>query len=341
MQTFFFMQHNFFPSQYSTLSASALQAYLIDAYKLPAETTCSLLIRNVSDTYLLQNTENKYIFKIYRDVHRKLDEIRGEVSLLNALKAEGRSVSYPLADRYNRQIQQFNAIEGVRNGILFTFAPGKVIYDLNETQLRTLGTAIAQLHVSTSALKLNHSRLVFNFQTTLFDPLHTLEPHLKDMPADFDYLKNIAERVIQKFESFDTASFSTGYCHYDLFPKNFHFDDKGKITFFDFDFAGKGYLVNDLMSFLNHYFFHQLNNAITKEQAATDFNIFLDAYQQVRKLTRDEIDAIPYLGICFHLFFLKFFYDQFDDWSNSFLTPKFTRSRIELIRKWELMYCNF
>ncbi|MGO4878901.1 phosphotransferase enzyme family protein [Pedobacter psychrotolerans] len=335
------MQHRLFPAQYSTLSSAALQAHLIDAYQLPADTTCRLLIRNVSDTYLLENSESQYIFKIYRDAHRKLDEISGEVSLLNALKADGHSVSYPITDRHNRQIQQFNAIEGLRNGILFTFAPGKVIYDLNETQLHTLGTDIAKLHVSTSAITLSHPRPVFNFQTTLLDPLNSLQPHLKEMPEDFEYLKDIAQRVIQKFKSFDSASFSTGYCHYDLFPKNFHFDEKGKITLFDFDFAGHGYLVNDLMSFLNHYFFHQLNNAITKEQAAKDFNIFLDAYQQVRKLSPDEIDAIPYLGICFHLFFLKFFYDHFDDWSNPFLTPKFTRSRIELIRKWELMYCNF
>ena len=335
------MTAQIFPAQYSTLSSTALQAHLINAYQLNADTTCKLLIRNVSDTYLLENTESKYIFKIYRNAHRKLDEIKAEVSLLNALKAAGHSVSYPITDQNNHQIQHFNAMEGLRNGVLFTYAPGKVIHDLNEIQLQTLGFDVAKMHITMSSVTLDDSRPVFNFQTTLLDPLDTLKPHLKEMPEEFQYLEEISSRVIQKFESFDTQSFSTGYCHYDLLPKNFHFDEEGKITLFDFDFAGQGYLINDLMSFLNHFFFHQLNKAITKEQASADFNIFLNAYQTVRKLTPDEIEAIPYLGICFHLFFLKFYYDHFDDFSNPFLTPKFTKHRIDLIRRWETMYCNF
>ncbi|MFW0717679.1 phosphotransferase enzyme family protein [Pedobacter sp. N23S346] len=335
------MPHHFFPAQYSTLSSAALQTHLIESYQLATDTTCRLLIRNVSDTYLLENSKNKYIFKIYRNAHRKLEEIKAEVALLNALKAEGHSVSFPISDQHHKQVQQFKAAEGLRNGVLFSFAEGKVIHDLDQNHLDTLGKSIARIHQTTATIKLADPRPSFNFQTTLLEPIATLEPHLKDMPEELDYLKEISNRVIKKIESFDTNSFSTGYCHYDLFPKNFHFDEAGDITFFDFDFAGYGYLINDLMSFLNHYFFHQLNNVITKEQAAADFNAFLKAYQQVRKLTADEIEAIPYLGICFHIFFLKFFYDNFDDFSNPFLTPKFTRHRIDLIRKWETMYCNF
>jgi Ser/Thr protein kinase RdoA (MazF antagonist) len=335
------MKLDIFPAQYSTLSSSALQAYLINFYQLPADFKCRLLIRNVSDTYLLENDDDKYIFKIYRNAHRKLEEIKAEVELLNALKANGNAVSYPIRDQRDQQIQQFQAAEGQRNGVLFSFAEGEVVYDLNEIQLLTLGRDTAKLHQTTSVVRLAHPRPFFNFQTTLIDPLATLELHLKAMPDELSYLKDIANRVIKKFESFNTDSFSTGYCHYDLFPKNFHFDENGKITFFDFDFAGHGYLINDLMSFLNHYFFHQLNNAITKEQADLDFEIFLKAYQEVRPLTADEIEAIPYLGICFHIFFLKFFYDNFDDWSNLFLTPKYTKHRIDLIRKWEALYCNF
>ena len=335
------MNPDIFPAQYSTLSSAALQAHLIHAYGLPVDTTCRLLIRNVSDTYLLENTESKYIFKIYRNAHRKLQEIKAEVELLNILKADGHSVSFPISDQHHKQIQQFQAAEGLRNGVLFSFAAGKVIHELDQNHLNTLGKAIAKIHQTTGTIKLTHTRPLFNFQTTLQDPIATLEPHFKEMPEELNYLKEIANRVIQKFESFDTQSFSTGYCHYDLFPKNFHFDEEGKITFFDFDFAGHGYLINDLMSFLNHFFFHQLNNAITKEQAAADFNTFLNAYQTIRKLTPNEIEAIPYLGICFHIFFLKFFYDNFDDWSNPFLTPKYTKHRIDLIRKWETLYCNF
>lgn len=332
---------DFFPAQYSTLSAKALQDYLIAAYQLPDNTTCRLLIKNVSDTYILENHQNQYIFKIYRDSHRKLIEIEAEVSLLNALKADGNSVSYPIPDVKGKQIQQLRAIEGVRNGILFSYAKGKVIHDLNDGHLKTLGNAIARLHETTSVVTLNNPRPVFDFQTTLVEPIKTLEPHFEHMPEELEYLKTIAAQVIEKFKCFNTNEFAVGYCHYDFFPKNFHFDEDGKITFFDFDFAGKGFLINDLMSFLNHYFFHQLNHQITEAQAKIDFDIFLKAYQEIRPLTKDEITAIPYLGICFHIYFLKFFYDNYDDWSNAFLTPRYVKHRIDLIRKWVAIYCNF
>jgi len=335
------MTHHIFPAQYSTLSSVALQHYLIEVYGLDLDTKCSLLIKNVSDTYLLRSNNQKYIFKIYRDHHRKLEEIKGEVSLLNALKANGNPVSYPITDNEGKQIQQFTAIEGVRNGVLFSYAVGKVIHDLNDENLKTLGNAMAKLHQTTSTIKLSQQRPLFNFQTTLFDPIATLETHLGDMPEELQYLKTVAGKVIKKFESFDTDSFSVGYCHYDFFPKNFHFDEEGKITFFDFDFAGEGFLIYDLMTFLNHYFFHQLNNLITVEQAEIDFQTFLNAYQQVKGLSKEEIEAIPYLGICFHIFFLKFFYDNYDDWSNAFLTPRYVKHRIDLIKKWENMYCKF
>ncbi|WP_412469325.1 phosphotransferase enzyme family protein [Pedobacter sp. KLB.chiD] len=332
---------NFFPAQYSTLSAAALKNYLIKTYQLEQSTTCRLLIRNVSDTYILENLNQKYIFKIYRDAHRKRNEIEGEVELLNILNANGNSVAYPIRDIEGKQIQQFNAIEGLRNGVLFSFARGKVILDLADRHLIQLGHDMAKLHQSASSIKLTHPRPIFNFETTLFEPLKDLEPHFAEMKEEYAYLRNIAEKVVQKFEEFNTSAFGYGYCHYDFFPKNFHFDEHGKITFFDFDFAGEGYLINDLMSFLNHYFFHQQSNSISREQAEKDFVTFLTAYQQVNPLTDDELQAIPYLGITFHIFFLKFFYDHYDDWSNIFLTPRYTRHRVALIKKWEEMYCNF
>lgn len=330
-----------FPAQYSTLSSVALKEYLIETYQLEKSTQCRLLIRNVSDTYILEGKNNKYIFKIYRDTHRKLSEIEAEVELLNILKINNHPVSYPIKDSKGNQIQKFNAIEGIRNGVLFSYAEGKVIIDLSTNNLEIFGTSLASIHNTTSSIKLKNSRQPYNFETTLFEPLKTLKPHFLEMEEEYQYLIEVSNKVVHKFDQFNVSNFSYGYCHYDFFPKNFHFDDAGNITFFDFDFAGQGYLINDLMSFLNHYFFHRLNNLISTDQATSGFETFLKAYQTVRKLSMQEIEAIPYLGITFHIFFLKFFYDNYDDWSNAFLTPKYAKHRVDLIKKWAEMYCNF
>src|ERR1700704_2765937 len=100
-----------FPTQYSTLSSIALNDFLSERYGF-TDTSCRLLIRNVSDTYLLESRTDKYIFKIYRDAHRKLDEIKGEAELLTILADRGAMVSYPIKDIHGDIIQAFNAAEG-------------------------------------------------------------------------------------------------------------------------------------------------------------------------------------------------------------------------------------
>src|ERR1700760_4855976 len=101
---------NIFPTQYSTLSSKALNTFISERYGL-GETNCRLLIRNVSDTYIIESATDKYILKIYRDAHRKLDEIKGEAELLTVLADRGAKVSYPLTDLSGDKIQSFNAAE--------------------------------------------------------------------------------------------------------------------------------------------------------------------------------------------------------------------------------------
>jgi Ser/Thr protein kinase RdoA (MazF antagonist) len=87
-----------FPTQYSTLDASALGAYVGENYGF-TDLSCRLLIRNVSDTYSLSAGHDRYILKIYRDAHRTLDEIRGEVELLELLKSKNIGVAAPIPDK--------------------------------------------------------------------------------------------------------------------------------------------------------------------------------------------------------------------------------------------------
>lgn len=322
-----------FPTQYSTLKSDAVNLHLQQQYGLK-ETTCRLLIRNVSDTYLVEGVDEKYIFKIYRDAHRSLDEIKGELELINTLKNAGIGVAYPITDLNGKQVQQFDAAEGVRNGVLFSFAKGSVAIDLDQDQLSTIGREVAKMHQVTSSIEIQHHRPVFDFDTTLIRPLKTLEPHFENMPEEFTWLSETAQLIIDKLSELGADNFSYGYIHYDLLPKNFHFDELNNLTLFDFDFAGKGHLVNDLMTLRVHYFFHKQFNRISPEQADQDFKTLIEAYREIRPLSEQELAAIPYLGFMFWVFFLEFYYLHFEDWSNTFLTPNFVKQRVQLIKKW-------
>jgi Ser/Thr protein kinase RdoA (MazF antagonist) len=329
-----------FPTQYSTLSPAALRDHIEINYGV-GPLTGRLLIRNVSDTYLFESPTTKYIFKIYRDAHRTLPEIEGEVELLKVLHERGARVAYPIRNLQGGSIQHFQAAEGIRHGVLFYFAPGKPVLDMGDEQLQTTGREMAAIHNITAAIELKHPRPVYDIQTTLLGPLKTIEPHYKELADEYNYLLETADKVIEKMKQFDTAAFSYGYCHYDFLPKNFHFDEQGGATFFDFDFAGKGYLAYDIMTFYAFFFFFIDMGRISQEKADRDFGVFLAAYREVRPLSAEEVEAVPYLAFMWWVFFMEFYQKHFEDWSNTFLTPRFIRERVALIRKWVDLYCRF
>jgi Ser/Thr protein kinase RdoA (MazF antagonist) len=329
-----------FPTQYSTLSTAALGPHLSEIYGLPG-LSGRYLLRGVSDTYLFQNEAAQYIFKIYREAHRTRPEIEGEVELLTYLQTHGARVAAPLPTQTGEFLVPFEAAEGRRFGVLFTFAPGEVARDLSEAQLRTVGREMATVHQLTAGLTLRHPRPRYDLETTLRQPLRVVAPAFHDNPEDYAYLQQLVAQVTAKLESFDLAAFSYGYCHYDFLPKNFHFDASGQVTFFDFDFAGAGYLVNDVMTFFVHYFLHRLHKVVSAEKAAEDFAVFVAAYREVRPLTDTELAAIPYLGVGFWLFYLEFQYRHFEDFSNAFFGPRFLRERVAWIRQWAAWYCSF
>ena len=329
-----------FPAQYSTLSAAALKTFIEKVYGFEL-ITCRLLVRNVSDTYILESPETKFIFKIYRTHYRSFDEIKGEVELLNLLKANGAPVSYPIPDLNGAQVQLFNAAEGTRHGVLFSFAIGKVVPDPDEQQLKMIGKNIALMHNITSGCILPFERIVYNTETTLNRPLQIIKHRFADLPDEYNDLCDLAKKVIHKLNQFETSGFSVGYCHYDLLSKNFHFDEANHITFFDFDWMGNGYLANDLMTFRVQLFFLAHLNMITQEEADERFMVFVDAYRDQRPFSKQEQEAIPYLGIMFWIFAFGFYEDNFDDFSNTFLGPRFIKDRVALIKKWAGWYCDF
>ncbi len=327
-----------FPTQYSTLSAPALGKAIESLYGFPP-LSCRYLLRGVSDTYKLEGETARYIFKVYRDAHRSLEEIKGEVELLNALHEGGTSVSYPIRDRDGRQIQSFEAAEGTRYGVLFSYAAGKPVGVISDEQIANTGRAMAQVHNITSTIQLSHERRSYNHHSTLLGPIAALAPAFHELPDEYQYLQDTATAIIKKLDGLDTSSFSEGYCHFDFLPKNFHIDEHNKVTFFDFDFAGKGFLANDLMTYWTHFALDVILGKSTREESERAFGVFLDAYREIRPVSAEEVRAIPYLNLGFWVFYLGFHYDQFDDFSTHFFTTRFIRERVALIKKIMDLYC--
>lgn len=47
-----------------------------------------------------------------------------------------------------------------------------------------------------------------------------------------------------------------------------------------------------------------------------------------------RLKAIPYLGFAWWMFYMGFYPENFDDWSNAFWGPRFIRERVALMKQW-------
>lgn len=320
-----------FPTRYSTLAASALASFIRQQFGFEG-VDCRFKFRNVSDTYTVNTAGSAFILKIFRNTHRSQEEIMGEIALLQQLYQNGIRVALPVPDLSGDCLQTFNAAEGIRHGVLYEFAPGSPIIEQADEQVVQCGAYLANLHLQTQQLKLPYNRKEYTLDTLLHQPLQAVAPAFEESgyPEGYVWLKETAAACYEKLQLLDTSQFSSGYCHYDFMPKNWHHDQQGAITLFDFDFSGKGWLVNDIASYA--IYLTLLNPG--KEEINRRLQLFIRSYTKIRPLHPQELEALPELGFLFWLFYLQYQYENFEDHTNVFFGPRFLRERIKLMEQY-------
>lgn len=325
-----------FKTSYSTLSPLALAGFISKAYALP-NVQCSFLVRGVGDTYLVTTSTSRYVLRVYRHGLRTKGQVQAEAELLTALQQHSVPVSYPVADIHNNHVQTFNAPEGERYAILFTYAAGITINMPGMAQLQALGRAMAAFHNVSANIQLTNTRWTFDAETTLYQPLQAVKFAFAHDMESFEWLQQTADAAQQKLQALHTTTFSSGYCQFDFLPKNFHFEED-KITLFDFDFFGYGWLANDVMTFWVHLCWEVLFGRVTQDAADAAFATFIAAYRGARPISRSELAALPWLSPRFWIFYLGFYptHDQF----YPLLQPANLKLRIDFIKKMAGKYWN-
>lgn len=298
-----------FPAIYSTLSPEALSFYISEKYALK-NVWCKLLVRGVGDTYLAETPDNRFILRVYRSSHRNLQQIKEEVALLQLLKETAVSVSWPVPDVSGETIQVLEAVEGERCAVLFSYAPGHAVRLPDEIQLQLLGSEMARFHQVSSSMARETARWEFNTDTMFIRPLEMFRAGFASIPEDYAWLQQAAEAAVKKLSA--AEGLSMGYCHFDLLPKNMHFEND-TITLFDFDFMGYGWLVNDIACYWQHLALEVYTKRMTQQVADEQYNILLDAYRTHRALSQEELEVVPYLAVGWWFFYMGFHtsHDQF------------------------------
>lgn len=278
------------PVTYSSISPDYLLKLVKEKYKVTKRIKITFIKRGFNDTYLIKEpTGKKYILRVYNNNRRNRESVNTElVMLLTMYKYTQINISYPILPKSGNMYVAIPAPEGERYAVLFTYAEGQPVRKLSAEQSFLLGAEIAKMHLY--AIKhYSFSTTGYNYDITKqFDTtLSTLRPILKEFPEQYNYLKVLKADFIKTFKEANQKELKRGICHGDLQAENIHFTDDNKLTIFDFDFMGKGYLAYDIGVFI--WYDH-------KNKPKEIVDSFIRGYETQRKLSATELRLLPYFS---------------------------------------------
>ncbi len=318
----FSMSH--FPVSKSNLSAKHLAVYLSEHYHFLSENTCRFIKPGINDTYLVESKDKQFVFRVYSYNWRSATEIQQELQFLDLLKSRGIAVSYPVLDNSNQYIQALNAPEGMRYGVLFSYAKGKKRMKSSAALHAKIGAAMASIHKISQSRALD--RPTYNESTLLIESFKQIQDFLSKDAPEFKWLKDTHVFLLKEFSNFDVRQLRQGIVHLDIWFDNINVTDQDEITFFDFDFCGNGWLCLDLA-----YYWLALHTVEPDQSTRlVKWNSFIKGYQSVEKITSEELRILPVLGLALYYFYFGNMCKRFENWSNFFLNEVYIEQYVKV-----------
>jgi len=320
-----------FPIIASTLSQTELGKFVTEKYQLKEYFDCKLFRTAVNHTYFMLSTHTKYVVRVYCHNWRSKVEIQQELELLNLLKNNNLSVSFPIPDKEGNLIQEINAPEGLRHVVLFTFAEGeKMRFMTNETCF-AIGSMMAKIHNITAIKKID--RVNYNSDVLLNKAYDHLNSFFSGDLNEMKYIKQITSKISKNFEDSNLLENQKGIVHLDIWYDNLSVNKENEITIFDFDNCGNGFLILDVGYFCKQLFFIESD----KNEYEIKVESFLNGYRKERSLSEKELKLIPEAGASIFVFYLGVQAQRFD-WSNIFLTENYLKMFVGRIKNWMEYY---
>lgn len=319
-----------FPITESTLSANSIGQFLKEKYNLSKKTKCKLFRTGMNHLYMINDGDEKFVFRVYTYNWRTKLEVAEELRLLIHLKQNNAPTIYPLVDKSNEFIQEFNAPEGKRYGVLFSFANGTKNARFSPETSYLIGQALAKIHKSTENFNLN--RIVYDARVLLIDSIQRTKLFFNKPSDEIRYLEQTADYLYKEFANVDTRNVRSGTVHLDFWFDNIHFNEENEVTVFDFDFCGNGWLCFDISYFLFQLFNTNPNSVDYQTKAES----FLKGYETIFKITDEEKRIIPFACLAIMTFYISMQCEKYDTWSNIFLNEDHLKRFVDSLKRWAI-----
>jgi len=320
-----------FPVTYSLLSRQALLAHIKDHYDFQKPIHLKYFLRGMNDTYIVETGSGKYIFRVYRADRRNRSEIAFELDVLNYLNQNDVNVSIPFARKDGSFINEFWVTEGVKHGVMFSFAEGheKPIHTLEDSYL--FGQSVARIHKVTEHFRSEHARENLDLEYLIDRPLDIIKLHMGHRLEDYyfihKWISELKEQLANKIEE----GLDWGICHGDLHGNtNAAFTDDGQLTHYDFDICGYGWRAYDIAEFR---LAREIHSGHDKDEVERLWQAFLNGYRQVRDLSRNDVEAVSIFVVLRQLWLFGLCFTEAELIGGADFDDGFIDSKMEYFRK--------
>lgn len=312
----------------SILAPDHLASLVVERYNMAPSSSCRLLKTGINHSYQVTASGQHYLLRVYFKGWKTELEISEELRVLNLLKDKEVSVSFPIKDIDEKYIQQVHAPEGVRYVVLFSFAKGTSIKVPSEELCFSLGNLLAKTHQSTLDLKVNRKN--YNAHTLVEWAFAKAQTFFVPDSPEMDYYRKITERIAREFNNAEKEALRSGVVHLDVWYENMKVDDDQKITLFDFDNCGNGWLFLDI----GYCAMLLFRNETDKAQYPSKLNKLLAGYESICAISAEEKRLLPYAGAAIWLHYNGIHVQRFNDFSNPFLSEDFLKYWIQTVKDW-------
>ncbi|WP_206197515.1 phosphotransferase [Terrimonas sp.] len=317
-----------FPVINSTLSENALCDYLQQKYNLTSITTCKLFRAAMNHIYVVTYGDIRYVFRVYTHNWRTKAEITEELRLLNHLKDNHNAVAFPIPYNLNELIHEFEAPEGKRYGVLFSYAKGKKTARFSAESSLFIGQTLAHIHKSAEHFTLN--RITYDTKTLLEDPMLRIKAFFNTPSDEVKFLESLSEFLKHTLTAVDDSQLRKGAVHLDVWFDNLHIGEQNEITFFDFDFCGNGFLCFDVSYFL----FQLLATNPDEKEYLVKAESFLNGYTKVSPISEAERRLLPYACLSIMIYYISIQCDRFVYWTNIFVNEDHLKRMVGNLKRW-------
>ncbi len=219
---------------------SHIQKHLAKFYDIVNPSIHQIKFGVINDNFQIKTSNGSYIFKIY-NLRDKIN-VEFELSILEFLSKKSFPSPKIIPDKRNRLYNIFKK----KPAVLLSYIPGHMITDITLEQMNNIGSLVGILH-----------KLLGNFKQSV--------ERVTWEPDDIGRLIKVESENIIKKKYPDAVNFvgyvdeeyhnmkfpdnlPVGMTHQDIKPENIIIEDKGYISFIDFNDCYRGTLLFDVMT---------------------------------------------------------------------------------------------